>query len=606
MNADHPDFDEVKKSKRLLIYKIIVILIIVAMLIGLLLGLIFGLIIPYSQSTKNQSNEVCEFSHESYDHKESVLRKYKRFAVAADNSHCSKVGGDILRANGSVVDAAIATGLCNGIAHCQSSGIGGGNFMVIYLKSKNMSYAIDAREEAPENADKYMFLNYSSLQGGLATGIPGEISGYWEAYKLGGKLPWKTLFQPAINMTRYGFKISNPLAKAIRIREKSIRNNAGLSEIFINAGTNEILKENDTAINIKLADTLEMISENDVDTFYNGTLTKFIVNEINENGGNVTAKDFNDYKAIVKVPIKVEINDDFKLLTQPPPSSGILVSFIIRVMDKFNLNSKSLSDTGNSTLFYHRLIETFKHTYYQRSLLGDDNIENMTSIEQNLLDEKFVNEIRSKIVDYKTFPSSYYGDSSGRNSHGTTHITIVSGDDAVSLTSTINTYFGAKYVGKTTGILYNNQMDDFSTPDLINYFGLRPSEANYIKPGKRPMSSMSPTIILDKDNNIRLVIGASGGSRIISSVAQVAIENLWINSNIKDNIDAKRIHHQLYPEYAETEFGFDENIRSNLKAIGHTLKCREASSIIQAVSKFQDEHIEANCDGRKGGDPDGL
>ncbi len=150
-------------------------------------------------------------------------------------------------------------------------------------------------------------------------------------------------------------------------------------------------------------------------------------------------------------------------------------------------------------------------------------------------------------------------------------------------------------------------MDDFSSPGVINYFGLRPSESNFIKPQKRPMSSMSPSIIFEKEtNSVRLVLGASGGSRIITAVAQVAIENLWINEDIKYCIDKKRIHHQLYPEYAEVEIGSDRDFRNSLKEFGHTLKCAQASSIIQGITKLSDGQIEANCDGRKGGKPDGV
>lgn len=165
--------------------------------------------------------------------------------------------------------------------------------------------------------------------------------------------------------------------------------------------------------------------------------------------------------------------------------------------------------------------------------------------------------------------------------------------------------FGAQYLGLNTGIVYNNEMDDFSTPGLINYFGLKPSVANYIKPGKRPMSSMSPTIILDKNNNVRLVIGASGGSKIITAVAQAALQNLWINENIKDCIDQERVHHQLYPEYVEVESGADFSMRKSLLRRGHALKCIQPSSILQGIARLADGRLEANCDVRKGGVPDG-
>lgn len=176
---------------------------------------------------------------------------------------------------------------------------------------------------------------------------------------------------------------------------------------------------------------------------------------------------------------------------------------------------------------------------------------------KKLQEETYADKILSKIDDTRTFPSEYYSKIASADDHGTAHISILVNGDAVSLTSTINTYFGAKYAGRYTDIIYNNQMDDFSTPNKPNYFDLQPSVANYIRPGKRPMSSMSPLIVIDKQTNEpRLVLGASGGSKIITAVAQVAIKTLWLDMNIKDAIDHRRVHHQLYPAEVQVENGF--------------------------------------------------
>lgn len=177
---------------------------------------------------------------------------------------------------------------------------------------------------------------------------------------------------------------------------------------------------------------------------------------------------------------------------------------------------------------------------------------------EQLKDESYVEKILAKIDDTRTFPSEYYSKIASVDDHGTAHISVLVGGDAVSLTSTINTYFGAKYAGRYTGIIYNNQMDDFSTPNKPNYFDLQPSVANYIRPGKRPMSSMAPLIVIDKHTNEpRLVIGASGGSKIITAVAQVAIKALWMDMDLKEAIDDRRVHHQLYPPEVQIENGFD-------------------------------------------------
>ena len=191
---------------------------------------------------------------------------------------------EILRINGSAVDAVIAAGLCNGIANAQSAGIGGGHFMLIYLKEKRKMYAIDARETAPMSTSKFTFRNASSLIGGLATAIPGEIYGFWRAHQLGGRLAWSTLFQPAIQMCGNGFKVSQVLAFSMKRAENEIKNSTELADVFLNPLTNETYKENDYIRMPKLADTLEIISRTNISEFYSGSLAKTMVNEINENG----------------------------------------------------------------------------------------------------------------------------------------------------------------------------------------------------------------------------------------------------------------------------------------------------------------------------------
>lgn len=205
--------------------------------------------------------------------------------------------------------------------------------LIVVHREKNKTYAIDAREAAPLSSDKMMFTNgTSSRLGGMASGIPGEVAGFWEAWKLGGKLPWKSLFEPTIKMCRDGFKVTHALAKAIKNEEKGIRADPGLSGVYLNQQTGEIANENDVIKNPKLARTLEIIGAENITAFYNGSLTQIMVDEMNANGASVTVEDFNNYQALVKKPIEVNINDEFKVLSQPPPSSGILVGFIIRLM----------------------------------------------------------------------------------------------------------------------------------------------------------------------------------------------------------------------------------------------------------------------------------
>jgi gamma-glutamyltranspeptidase/glutathione hydrolase/leukotriene-C4 hydrolase len=239
-------------------------------------------------------------------------------------------------------------------------------------------------------------------------------------------------------MCRNGFFISKALASAIKANEIAIRDSKELSNLFINNKTNKIYNLNDKIKMLNLAETLETISNENASAFYNGSLTKYIVNEMNENGANVTLLDLNTYKAQIKQPIAVSLDSNYRLFTASLPSSGVLVSLIMKIMQGFNITNETLNNKQDSEIFYHRLIETFKHAFYQRSLLGDENYENMTEIIKKLQSEDFINDLRSKIVDFKTFPSSYYGKSMGKDSHGTTHVSVYANGDAVSLTSSIN------------------------------------------------------------------------------------------------------------------------------------------------------------------------
>ncbi|CAF0712388.1 unnamed protein product [Brachionus calyciflorus] len=564
-----------------------------------------------------KSQEQCNAAHEVYNAsiQSSILGMYENFAVAADNAYCSTVGKEMFEKNASAVDVAISTALCNSIMNAQSMGLGGGHFMNIYIKSENMNYIIDAREVAPLNSYETMFVNNSekSLFGGLASGIPGEILGYWEAHKIGGRLPWKKLFEPVINLCLNGFKLSNALSSALKLKESLILKNELLRQVFINPETNKVYKENDTVKMLKLGKTMQILSEHGPDAFYNGVLTGFIVSEMNENGGNVTLEDFARYKArIHKNRFQVVLDDNLRIYSAPPPSSGILVPFIIKLMKHFELKDLDSMSIDEKALFYHRLTETFKHAYSKRTFLGDEEFLDLNKLLNDLQNDTYIDLIREKIKDNQTFPISYYGSSLEKFDTGTAHISVYGPNgDAVGITSTINNYFGAKYGGKYTGILYNDIMDDFSTPGLANSFGFAPSEANYIKPGKRPLSSMCPIIVVDKNNDVRLILGASGGSKIISAVSQIAIKTLYMGVNIKEAIDSRRIHHQLSPNNLEIESGFEEEVENNLIKIGHNKKCFNfGGSTVQGIrimdkTKFQ-KNIFAYSDPRKGGRPDGA
>lgn len=451
-------------------------------------------------------------------HSEEKL--FKKAAVANDAAHCSKIGADILRKNGSAVDAAIATQLCDGVYNAYSTGIGGGFFMVVYSSATGEIKIIDAREEAPGGATRDMFHHNPDLsqKGGLAVAVPGELKGYEKAHTLYGNLPWSELFQPTVSLCRNGYRVTNALAKKLRKKEDEIRQQPSMAEIYINPETGEVYREGDIMKRPKLANTLERIGRSKAKSslFYQGDLGKDFVEDVQGYGGILTTDDLCNYQVKVHDPVAVEIGDDV-LYSVPPPGSGAVLGLALNILRGFGMNPDSITDAESRGLAYHRVMEAYKFAYAQRFLLGDpDFVANVSEVVKNMTSERFADELREKITDDSTHDPDYYGGIfASRGNTGTAHTCVMKlNGDAVAITSTINTIFGAMRRSQSTGIILNNEMDDFSAPNMTNYFDLPPAPANFIEPGKRPQSSMSPSIILDKEKNVKMVLGASGGSYI--------------------------------------------------------------------------------------------
>ncbi|XP_013413015.1 glutathione hydrolase 1 proenzyme isoform X1 [Lingula anatina] len=544
----------------------------------------------------------------------SRLGEYRFAAVAADAGECSKVGTEFLARCGSAVDAAIASLLCVGVHNAHSMGVGGGFFMTVYNRANKTAYTIDAREQAPAAANETMFTNNpsktASTIGGLAIGVPGEIRGYWLAHQRFGKLPWKELFVPTIKMCRSGIKVGKPLEIALIAREKEILNDTSLSEVFAPRG--KILKAGDMMYRYKLAHTLEKIA-NATDggsEFYDSELTQDIVDEIQEKGGIITRQDMREYTAKEKKPLVLKMNDGMEAISPPPPSSGAVYQFILNILQGYNFTAQELH-RSHAVRTYHRMVEAMKFAYAKRTEFGDEDYLRNTTLDQlvkNMTSLEFGDHIRSLITDNTTHGTAYYGPTFyDRMTEGTSHLSVLAGNgDAVSVTSTINLYLGSRVRGKKTGIIYNDEMDDFSSPNITNAFGIPPSPNNFIRPGKRPLSSMCPTIVVNKDGDVILVVGASGGSRITTATAYVTARTLWFGENIKQAIDARRIHHQLLPPEISYEEGFRKMYISGLRALNHNLTERAVGgSVVQGIHRSESA-IYANSDFRKGGYPDGY
>ncbi|CAF3967088.1 unnamed protein product, partial [Rotaria sordida] len=580
--------------------------------VGVIIGLVFGLRKPFSRTDKG----VCGVGHETYTiNGSSILGKYSRAAVAVDNSECSKVGRIILEKNGTTMDAALAAAICNGVMNAHSMGIGGGCVITVYSKKRNKAYSIIGREKAPFTANSTMFVGRENMSiiGGLAIGIPGELRAYKKAYEeFGGGVSWKELFQPTIQLCREGFHVSETQAEAIKEESNAILNDPAMREVFVkNSNTNELYGAGDIMKRPKLARTLEIIAEQGADAFYTGELANKIIKEIQDQGGIITKQDLADYDVDFQEALSIDLNSSLTAYTTHAPTSGPILTFILNILQGYHVRENELQQSTTASLFYHRLIETFKFAYAKRSELGDPSKINITELIHNLTSKEYARDIRSRISDDKTFGFEYYGGTwLDKITRGTAHLSVVGLDgDAVALTSTINLYFGSQVLGPETDIIYNDEMDDFSTPNTINAFGIPASPANFIAPGKRPVSSMAPFILMEKQNQrIQQVLGASGGTQITTAIAQVVMLNLWFNNDIKKAIDSTRLHSQLLPQEVFVEDGFDYNILKRLKDRGHNITCNAfGGSVVQGI-EWRDEVNQywANCDIRKGGAPDGI
>ena len=505
----------------------------------------------------------------------SSLSLSKHNGVVVTRHHlATDVGSKILLDGGNAFDATISVAFALAVVNPSAGNIGGGGFALLYDAKNKKIESIDYRERAPKKAKEDMFLDENgnvikglSTSSFLASGIPGTVDGMFKIHKKYGSIPIKKLILPAIHLAEKGFILSKFQAEYFNKNRDKFSKNPETKKIFVKKN---LWKEGDLFLQKDLAKTLERISKNGRDEFYSGKTAKKIINYFQKNGGILSQNDFINYQSSFKPPL-CSTFIDYKVCSMSLPSSGgIVLSQSLNILENFNLNSYE-----HNSLEYNRLLtEAMRFSFADRSeFLGDANFNNfdigrITSKKYAKSLSKIIEKSDSKII--IDTPGEYFDES-----EETTHFSIIdSRGNAVSNTYTLNTAYGSGIIAKGTGILMNNEMDDFSIkPGFPNFFGLIGSEANKVESKKAPLSSMTPTIVF-KDEKPFLVTGSPGGSTIISSVLQLLLNILIFDMEIDEASKAKRIHHQWKPDilFVENEkdlksidkLGFDTIYRDRI------------------------------------------
>lgn len=542
------------------------------------------------------------------------LRSKKGMVVSA-SPLASEAGLLMLKKGGNAVDAAVATTFAISVVEPFSAGIGGGGFLLFHAQKTGEIKALDFRERAPIKATKNMYLDAkgkvrpgASITGYLAVATPGTVAGMYEVHRRYGQLPWREVIKPGIALAKNGFIISDRVAwrssPAYEIRKQAILKNPAAKKIFTRNG--EYYQPGEKLIQTDLAKTLEAISENP-QSFYKGKIAETIASDMKKNGGLITIEDIKQYQAIWRNPVCGNFRKS-KICSMPPPSSGG-----VHLLQMLNM----IGDTDLKSWGWHHpdaihlIIEIMKIAYSDRAeYLGDPDFVKVpiSQLISPAYAQKRRQEINMKMATPSTAIKPEIKTLKNHESTETSHLNVVDADrNAVSLTFTINLGFGAGIVTPGTGIVLNNEMDDFAVaPGVPNAFGLVGKEANSIAPKKTPLSSMTPTIITE-NNRLRMVVGASGGSTIITQVLQIILNVLESKMDVGTAIFVPRIHHQWLPDELRVEaWGLDALTAEDLRRRGHKIRETRPWGNANAITVTEDDTLEAAADPRGDGSPKGY
>jgi gamma-glutamyltranspeptidase/glutathione hydrolase len=539
-----------------------------------------------------------------------------RGAIATVHPLASDLGAHILSRNGTAVDAAVAAALALGVVDGHNSGIGGGCFMLV-RKADGTFLAIDGRETAPAAASRDMFLRDgkpvpgASTTGALAIGVPGSLAAYDYALRAAGRYSLSELLLQAAPLAENGFEIDDHYARRIAAVRNDLARFPSSAAIFLDPDgrawkPGHVLRQPD------LANTYRRIAEHGMDWFYRGTFAQRVQDWMQANGGLLTARDFAAYRIRLRQPI-VGTYRGYQIVEFPPPSSGgVHVQQILNILENFDLRGL---EARSPALRLHVMTEAMKLAFADRSYwLGDPDF---AAVPRGLIDKAYAKQLAARIDlrrattvpshgDPPAADSDVFRDPPAEQKH-TTHIAAADAEgNWVALTTTVNTTFGSKVVIPGTGVVMNDQMDDFSIqPGTPNAFGLIGADRNAVAPGKRPLSSMSPTIVL-KDGRAVLTLGAAGGPTIVTQVAQVLVNRLDLAMDLPQAVAARRIHHQWRPETLDVETGIEADILAQLRDRGHVVTERDSLGVTQAIELKLDNSFVAVHDPRVPGKAVGV
>ena len=543
---------------------------------------------------------------------------YQKYVVAADHPAASQAGLEVLQQGGNVVDAAVATSFALSVVRPDSCGIGGGGFMVIWNAETKSAVSIDYRERAPLAATRDMFVTknkngrkLSSRVGGAAAGIPGTVAGLCHAHKKFGKLPLAAVLAPAIRLSEQGVLADEHAISAQRtalfllaLQRNGKERFAALYQEYLNSG--RMWTKQDRIFSPQ-TDVLKRIAAQGRDGFYRGPVADAMLAVVAAQGGIWQRKDLEQMDAVQRQPLSEKFGED-TVLAMPPPSSGgvaLLESLnIIEAFERDHPQHKWLDAGPHNSAAVHLVTEALKHAFADRAeYLGDTDFVSVPIA--RLTSRKYAEKLAAKVDSSKTQPPEAYGRFEGNNDSGTSHFCVIDAEgNAVSCTETINTTFGSLVVEPKFGIVLNNEMDDFAAvPGKPNAFGLIQSDANAVAPGKRPLSSMTPTIVV-RDGKAAYALGGSGGPRIISATLQVLLNMMRHGQDVQDAVAAPRFHHQWMPNALYVEGPLQKKLATDLTALGHTVRLQNAIAAVQAATRDK-TGLRAASDPRKGGQPAG-